>query len=143
MAFLMTAALAGAASAALVFETRRNRHARIKLAELSPPRADVSDLVSISADPVRQKVLNLRNRITETLYARDDEFQAFVRDKVDPLLMGGHARNQQMFEFTGDDKRELSPREKRGNRRMGLAVAGVSLYSLSVATGLPLLPAVV
>ncbi len=143
MAFLMTTALAGAASAALIFETKRNKHTRIKLAELSPPREEVRDLVSISADPVRQKVLTLKNRITETLYARDDQFQSFVRDKVDPLLMGGNTRNQQMFEFTGDDKRELSPKEKLGNRRMGLAVAGVSLYSLSVATGLPLLPAVV
>ncbi len=143
MAFLVTAALAGAASAALVFETKRKRHTRIKLAELAPPREDIRDLVSISADPVRQKMLALRSQITETLQTSDDDYQRFVRDKVDPVLMGGHSRNQQMSEFTGNSIRELTPKEKLGNRRMGLAIAGVSLYGLSVTTGLPLLPAVV
>lgn len=143
MAFLVTAALAGAASAALVFETKRKRHTRIKLAELSPPGDDVRDLVSIAADPVRQKILALRSQITETLQTADDHYQTFVRDKVDPVLMGGHSRNQQMSEFTGNSIRELTPNEKLGNRRMGLAIAGVSLYGLSVTTGLPLLPAVV
>jgi heavy metal translocating P-type ATPase len=143
MAFLVTAALAGAASAALVFETKRKRHTRIKLAELSPPGDDVRDLVSIAADPVRQKMLALRSQITETLQTADDHYQIFVRDKIDPVLMGGHSRNQQMSEFTGNSIRELTPNEKLGNRRMGLAIAGVSLYGLSVTTGLPLLPAVV
>ncbi len=143
MAFLVTAALAGAASAALVFETKRKRHTRIKLAELSPPGDDVRDLVSITADPVRQKMLALRSQITETLQTADDHYQIFVRDKVDPVLMGGHSRNQQMSEFTGNSIRELTPKEKLGNRRMGLAIAGVSLYGLSATTGLPLLPAVV
>ncbi|MEY4194484.1 MAG: hypothetical protein RLZZ226_852 [Pseudomonadota bacterium] len=143
MAFLVTAALAGAASAALVFETKRKRHSRIKLAELSPPCDDVRDLVSISADPVKQKILALRSQITETLQTADDHYQIFVRDKVDPLLMGGQSRNQQMSEFTGNSIRELTPKEKLGNRRMGLAIAGVSLYGLSATTGLPLLPAVV
>ena len=143
MAFLVTAALAGAASAALVFETKRKRHSRIKLAELSPPCDDVRDLVSIAADPVKQKILALRSQITETLQTADDHYQTFVRDKVDPVLMGGHSRNQQMSEFTGNSIRELTPNEKLGNRRMGLAIAGVSLYGLSVTTGLPLLPAVV
>jgi len=143
MAFLVTAALAGAASAALVFETKRKRHTRIKLAELAPPREDIRDLVSISADPVRQKMLALRSQITETLQTSDDDYQRFVRDKVDPVLMGGHSRNQQMSEFTGNSIRELTPKEKLGNRRMGLAIAGVSLYGLTATTGLPLLPAVV
>lgn len=143
MAFLVTAALAGAASAVLVFETKRNKHSRIKLAELSAPDEKINDLVCISADPVKQKMLSLKKRITETLHTADDQYQRFVCEKLDPVLMGGNSRNQQMAEFIGHEHREMSDKEKLGNRRMGLAVAGVSLYGLSVTTGLPLLPAVI
>jgi hypothetical protein len=64
-------------------------------------------------------VASLHNALTSL----DDQYQALIQTRLDPLL-AGELRQEQMRQLAPDGQRELNPQEKAQNRRLLVGVGG-------------------
>lgn len=82
------------------------------------------------------------NALMAILARADNDYQAFIRTRIDPLL-AGRARDAHLQALVSSKGRVLSVQEKRSNRRLGLGVAALALLLDVYVTGIPLLPLII
>lgn len=76
------------------------------------------------------------------LFHLDDQYQALIQTRLDPIL-AGELRQEQMRQLAPEGQRELTPKEKAQNRRLLVGVGGLVLVGLrQMSRWAPLTPVV-
>jgi Cu2+-exporting ATPase len=125
----------GLGSGALVVNLFGSRPKSSLVDQLPRPTQKAGDMLP---DRPNDLVAALHNALTSL----DDQYQALIQTRLDPLL-AGELRQEQMRQLVPEGKRELNPQEKAQNRRLLVGVGGLVLVGLrQISRWAPLTPVV-
>jgi Cu2+-exporting ATPase len=112
----------------------------------SRPRSRLVDRLTpatpTAADEPLDRPIDLVASLHYGLTRLDDQFQALVQTRLDPLL-AGELRQEQMRQLLPEGQRELKPEEKAQNRRLLVGMGGLVLVGArQISRWAPLTPVV-